>query len=171
MERELSEIVADVCASVFRSQVDLADAPPERGPHGGLPTAEPTMSSWVLITGAWEGAVVLRCTRSWAARVAGAMFDATDPSAEDTADALGEIVNMVGGNVKALLPGPSRLSLPMVAEGAGGPVGGRGRGVVGRLAVESQGEPLVVSVLRTDADAPRPRGAFRSSLEATIGAA
>jgi len=35
----------------------------------------------------------------------------------DVADAVGELVNMVGGNIKSLMPGPSVLSLPAVAAG------------------------------------------------------
>jgi chemotaxis protein CheX len=34
--------------------------------------------------------------------------------AEDVDDALGELANVVGGNVKAVLPGPSVLGLPEV---------------------------------------------------------
>ena len=37
--------------------------------------------------------------------------------AEDVADAVGELVNMIGGNVKSLMPGPSTLSLPLVRAG------------------------------------------------------
>jgi hypothetical protein len=33
---------------------------------------------------------------------------------EEIADALGELANVVGGNVKAVLPGPSTLGLPEV---------------------------------------------------------
>jgi hypothetical protein len=33
---------------------------------------------------------------------------------EDIEDALGELANVVGGNVKAVLPGPSVLGLPEV---------------------------------------------------------
>ena len=33
---------------------------------------------------------------------------------EDVEDALGELANVVGGNVKAVLPGPSVLGLPEV---------------------------------------------------------
>ena len=32
-------------------------------------------------------------------------------------DAVGELANMVGGNIKALMPGSCQLSLPTVAEG------------------------------------------------------
>ena len=33
----------------------------------------------------------------------------------EVADAVGELVNMVGGNIKSLMPGPSALTLPVVA--------------------------------------------------------
>ena len=61
---------------------------------------------------------------------------------EDVADAFGEIANVVGGNVKAALPGPSTLGLPQV--GAAPAV--RNPEDVCRLEVLWRGQPLVVSV-------------------------
>ena len=45
------------------------------------------------------------------------MFHLEEQSAgpEDLQDALGELTNMTGGNIKSLLPEPCRLSLPTVA--------------------------------------------------------
>ena len=40
-----------------------------------------------------------------------------DLSDDEVSDALGELTNMVGGNIKSLLPAPSQLSLPSVAAG------------------------------------------------------
>lgn len=43
-----------------------------------------------------------------------------DPAAlsqQDVADAWGELVNMIAGNLKALMPPPSEVSLPSVVEG------------------------------------------------------
>jgi chemotaxis protein CheX len=34
--------------------------------------------------------------------------------AEDVADALGELANVLGGNIKSVLPGESRLGLPQI---------------------------------------------------------
>jgi chemotaxis protein CheX len=54
-----------------------------------------------------------------ASAAAEAMF-AAEPgslSADEVSDALGELTNMIGGNIKSLLPAPSRLSVPSVAEG------------------------------------------------------
>ncbi len=39
----------------------------------------------------------------------------TEPAVEDVADALGELVNIVAGNVKSLMPSPSHLGLPVAA--------------------------------------------------------
>ena len=33
---------------------------------------------------------------------------------EDVADALGELANVLGGNIKSVLPGPSALGLPQI---------------------------------------------------------
>lgn len=73
----------------------------------------------ICISGGWNGIVVLQCTRKIADKVAQVMFqmDAESISSDETKDALGEIINMIGGNLKALLPGPSSLSLPNVVLG------------------------------------------------------
>ena len=39
------------------------------------------------------------------------------PDAEAVRDALGELTNILGGNLKALLPGPCHLGLPTVGSG------------------------------------------------------
>ncbi|MGY1740544.1 MULTISPECIES: chemotaxis protein CheX [unclassified Blastococcus] len=78
-----------------------------------LPAA--TLSSWVTIAGPWNGVVVVTCGRDTAAELTRALLREHAPAqleAEDVEDALGEIANVVGGNVKAVLPGPSALGLP-----------------------------------------------------------
>jgi chemotaxis protein CheX len=74
----------------------------------------------VQFTGDWEGAVLVSCDSAWARDAAAAMF-ASHPdelSTNDIADALGELANMIGGNVKPLLPASASLSLPTVVQGA-----------------------------------------------------
>lgn len=44
-------------------------------------------------------------------------MESNELSDSDVADALGEFVNIVGGNIKSALPGPIALSLPLVALG------------------------------------------------------
>jgi hypothetical protein len=84
---------------------------------GGAP--DDAVSSWVDVTGPWTGAVVLTCGRRTAEELAVCLLKEHAPPVlddEDVADALGELANVVGGNVKALLPGPSVLGLPEVGQ-------------------------------------------------------
>ncbi|GLY96893.1 chemotaxis protein CheX [Actinoplanes sp. NBRC 103695] len=72
--------------------------------------------SSVSITGAWSGHVVY-ASSIHAAKKAAAAFLAMEPdevSQEDLTDVLGELANIVGGNVKAMLPPGCLLSLPQV---------------------------------------------------------
>ena len=82
------------------------------------------VSSWVEIVGPWNGAVVLSCGRGTADELSRCLLGAHAPAvleSEDVEDALGELANVVGGNVKAVLPGPSVLGLPET--GAATPAG------------------------------------------------
>lgn len=85
-------------------------------------TTVPTgFAASVTVTGGWEGHVILALTSADAEHVTRAMLgldEAEECTETDVADAVGELVNMIGGNVKSLLPGPSQLSLPLVAAGA-----------------------------------------------------
>lgn len=80
-----------------------------------------TIVGWtgaVAIEGDHPGVVQITLTESGAARVARTMLDleAGAPVEDaDLADAIGELANIVGGNVKAMLPSASRLSLPRVS--------------------------------------------------------
>ncbi|SDF88082.1 chemotaxis protein CheX [Klenkia brasiliensis] len=82
-----------------------------------LPRAVPVdgPSSWVTVTGPWDGVVVLTCAASGTADLARSVLQLDDdeqPTAEDVDDVLRELANILGGNVKSLLPGPSALGLP-----------------------------------------------------------
>jgi chemotaxis protein CheX len=72
--------------------------------------------SSVSIGGTWTGHVVYASSAA-AARKAAAAFlamDVGEVSQEDMSDVLGELANIVGGNVKAMLPPGCVLSLPQV---------------------------------------------------------
>ncbi len=129
---------------------------------GDLP--EDTLSAWVDVVGPWTGSVVLTTGRQTAADLTRALLGEAAPELldhEDVADAIGEIANVVGGNVKAALPGPSTLGLPAVGEA---PVV-RNPEDVCRIDVLWRGQPLAVSVqgalppLPTPHHNPHPNGA------------
>jgi chemotaxis protein CheX len=82
---------------------------------GGLP--DDAVSSWVEVVGPWTGSVVLTASRSTAEQLARCLLKEHAPPVlddEDIEDALGELANVVGGNVKGVLPGPSVLGLPEI---------------------------------------------------------
>lgn len=85
----------------------------------GLSHDEGTIGACVQLVGAWNGAVLIDCSIPLA-REAAACFlgkDASDPTTDEIRDTLGELANMAAGSVKALLPQPTHISLPAVADG------------------------------------------------------
>jgi chemotaxis protein CheX len=109
-EHDLAEMVEQVWVSYLDPE----------GVNPLVPTGDDgqpsEVHSSVSITGSWTGHVVY-ASSSAAARKAAAAFMAVEVdevSAEDVADVLGELANIVGGNVKAMLPAGATLSLPQV---------------------------------------------------------
>jgi len=79
-----------------------------------------TLAGCVQIMGSWEGSIELLCPAELAKKVASIMFDTKldETSEEDIKDALGELTNMTGGNIKSLVHEADQecfLSLPAVA--------------------------------------------------------
>jgi chemotaxis protein CheX len=102
------------------------------------------LSSWVDVVGPWTGSVVLTTGVQTAAELTRALLGSYAPELlehEDVIDAFGEIANVVGGNVKAALPGSSALSLPEVGE----PPAIRNPADVVRVDVLWRGQPVSIS--------------------------
>ncbi len=78
------------------------------------------------------------------------------PTDADIDDAVGEIVNVVAGNLRSLLPGSSgHMSLPCVVRGRDFEFAVPGSHVFGHYALDVAGYPAWVNVLATDgADPP-----------------
>jgi CheY-specific phosphatase CheX len=90
-------------------------------PENGAAGAESCVGS-VTIEGPRRSTVTVGCRREFAQRIAAAMLgENAQALADDWRDALAELTNVVGGNVKALismLAGETcRLGLPTVASG------------------------------------------------------
>jgi chemotaxis protein CheX len=86
-----------------------------------VPVAPPAevVSAWVTISGPWNGAVVVTCAPATAAALTECVLMTRPPTVvddEDVADALGELANVLGGNIKSVLPGPSALGLPQIGQ-------------------------------------------------------
>lgn len=103
----------------------------------------------VTIDGEWNGFVAVACSRPLARRAAASMFGvASDAVTTDQIeDTIAELANIIGGNVKAILPCPSRLSLPAYQEV---PLATLGSGGVGQsVLLSSNGDVLQVRVAAT----------------------
>jgi chemotaxis protein CheX len=105
----------------------------------------------VAVTGEWQGCVLLACPAQLARAAAAAMFDrpAEELTDDEVADALGELTNMIGGNIKSLLPGPSLLSMPAVTVGASYTVRIPRAVLVNRVALACEHLRLTVSIWQT----------------------
>jgi hypothetical protein len=119
-----------------------------------------TTSAWVEVVGPWTGSVVLSCLPETATELTRALLGGHAPAElgpEDVEDALGELANVLGGNVKALLPGPSALGLPEV----GTPPPAVSPVDTCRVELAWRGQPLTVSVqgaVRFPRPYPTPSG-------------
>jgi chemotaxis protein CheX len=133
-------IARDVWSSFLDVDLEPAGVPAQR-------TATDDLTGVIEVTGAWQGSIEVRCSADVARTLADAMLGArpTGVGDDDVTDALGELTNMVGGNVKSLLPSPSRLSLPVVRVG---PRPDDGAALVSsvELVARSSGDPVSISV-------------------------
>ncbi len=143
LEASIADIVATVWDTVLGMAVELDDTL-----H--LATGDvQTYAGIIQIHGAWEGAIAVQCGESMARHAATVMFsmDASAVSIEDLHDCLGELTNMIGGNLKALLPEPCTLGLPVVVEGHDYRLRLPGAAPVRRSAFRSGEEIIIVTVL------------------------
>jgi len=104
---DVEELVAMVWESVLEEPVTV-----------GEPVD--TLSEWLVgrigMTGPWPGEISVLCPTDLADRLAMALFalDADQVDDEGRRDALAELTNMTGGNLKALVSGSNQLTLPTV---------------------------------------------------------
>lgn len=151
-QQQIAEIAGAVCSSF------LAMAPRQVDPSEFPVVADRySASATVHISGSWNGSVILSCSAALARRAAAAMFEVgvDDLDDEEVADALGELVNIIGGNLKCLLPEPSQLSLPTVSFGAAHVVTVPGAGLLEHVEMECHGERMHIAVWNRRDHQPR----------------
>jgi chemotaxis protein CheX len=108
--------LARIVESVFRTMMDLEAAVSE----ACWIHAPGTITSAVHFTGAWRGAVLVECGAPQACQFTARFMGTELPAAidDDVRDVMGELANMVAGNLKSLLPRGVDLSMPSVVEGS-----------------------------------------------------
>ncbi|HEX8346474.1 MAG TPA: chemotaxis protein CheX [Actinoplanes sp.] len=144
--------LAEMVEQVWMSYLDPEGVNPLLRSYDEHQSSE--VHSTVSITGSWHGHVVYASSTA-AARKAAAAFlamEVEEVSSEDVSDVLGELVNIVGGNVKAMLPPGCFLSLPQVVmapeSAAKYPSAVRVSGLYGTW----EGEPVSVSMWQSRND-------------------
>lgn len=144
-----AEQIAEITRDVWGSFLSMDLAPVLGG--DGEPLVGQTLTGVVHISGDWQGTVFVETTAEHARAGAEAMF-AADPgtlSPDEVSDALGELTNMVGGNIKGLLPAPNKLSLPSVAGGEHYTLRVPGAVLVERVVLQGPAGPVRISLWRS----------------------
>lgn len=108
---EVQRIVGDVFQTMLKSEAYATDLP-----------WEPTRSSVtaaIFFAGTWRGAVMVQTSEHQACQWTSRLMSLPIPEefTDDVQDALGELVNMIGGNLKSVLPSGVGLSMPTVVQG------------------------------------------------------
>ena len=148
-EGSFYKIVQDTWSSTLGFGVDHP-APAE-------PLAADALTVCVRIAGAWEGEVQLHCSPQLARRIAAVIFqvDANQAGTSEIFDALSELIHIVGGNLKPLLPRPVSLSFPALADSRNWGEAAPQWQTVCCLTLMSEGHPFVVTLLGDPLDSSK----------------
>lgn len=142
-----SELV-EIVESVFGTMMNLvtAVATTQWSPDHNRLTAA------VHLAGEWNGAVLFECAPAQACRFTGRFLSMDPPDNVDDVvrDVLGEIANMIGGNLKCVLMRGIHLSIPSVREGCARGTSSRLTRVRERLAFQCEDGWFWVSVVALD---------------------
>lgn len=109
-ENEISQIVTDT----FQTMLATDTAPTAAAPYG-----ENVVTALVSFGGSWKGALALECGDRQAVLFAQRflqMDDITEVNG-DVCDSMGELANIVAGNLKSVLPSGLGLGTPSVVQG------------------------------------------------------
>jgi len=112
-EADLESLTRDIWATMVG--LDLVDAIMADSP-------EPGISSQVEIQGDTEVALRIDCSMELARKVAARLFEMPEEELETelVLDAMSEMANILGGNIKGQWPGAIKLSLPLSWESGKG---------------------------------------------------
>jgi chemotaxis protein CheX len=143
-----AETVTQIVESIFATMMELEVSASDKAWH----PADDRLTSCINIEGDWNGAVSLECNQAQACRFAGQLLCMDPPNSvdNDVRDALGELANMIGGNLKSTMAVNSRLSMPSVIDGGQYELRICGTEVQDRLAFQFDGGHFWVTVCVKD---------------------
>jgi len=139
------DMLSEIVKSVFLTMMDLDLSNSDKAWHPG----GNRLTSFVQLTGEWNGAVLLECSRDQACQFAGKILAMDPPETvdDDVRDVLGELANMIGGNMKCGMAPGVRLSMPTVLDGSDYDLRVCGSQISERLAFQCDDSHFWVTVL------------------------
>jgi CheY-specific phosphatase CheX len=151
-----SDELMQIVLSVFETMMGL-EAEESNDPWA------PTEQWWtaaVNLSGEWHGAVLVECDQEQACRFAGKFLsiDPAEAGEEIVRDVLGELANMIGGNLKSALMSGIRLSLPSIVSGSDYSVRVCGATIRKRMAFQCGVGPFWITVLTLQSVLKNERG-------------
>lgn len=139
MEMRLSlvehlEEIGGMVEMIFMTMLEMEARPVSRE----WKKCERSVTASIYFAGPWKGAAMLECSREAAlefTRLLAGPGDAGEFN-DSVRDVLGELANTVGGNLKAILPKGTTLSMPVVVQGTDYLIWFSGGNTVSRIAFE-----------------------------------
>jgi chemotaxis protein CheX len=111
-----AEMMSQIVESVFTTMLNLEVVPHE------IPwsPSHDQLTAVVHLSGNRNGTLLFECNRWEACRFTGRFLsmDPPDTVNDDVRDVLGELANMIGGNIKCAVASGLRLSMPSVTDGS-----------------------------------------------------
>jgi len=106
---------AQVVEDVFQTMLGLEVVPTQVI----WPPEEDLLNVTIHYAGPWKGALLFECTHKQAFLFTSRLMSIEPPEFvnDDVRDAVGELANMIAGNLKPLLPPGLSLSMPTIVEG------------------------------------------------------
>ncbi len=144
-----SDVVREVFSTMLRIDAQpLADITP-------VPADHPVVGC-IHFAGPWKGALLLGCGPQQAAAFAAALvgIEAPDEVNDDVRDAIGEITNMIAGNLKSMFPSGTQLSAHSVVEGKSFTLKVCGGNEAMQLGFDSDRGPFSITLVRMTESRP-----------------
>jgi chemotaxis protein CheX len=146
-----SDLSADGLEAAARNVLAMLLEPSEDNAASG-PESGDVLTAIISIVGDHPAALTINCTAEFGNVLAAAMFGMTpdELTAAEVQDAVGELANMIGGSVKAMLDGSWQLGLPMVSSDAGEGIAMPGAAPWCEAFVDALGHPISLQFYVSD---------------------
>lgn len=140
-QTETERIVCDVFQTMLKCDIT------PRVAHWDPPNS--CVTAGIFFAGSWRGAVLIQASEHQACQWTSRLMALPIPEefTSDVQDALGELVNMIGGNLKSVLPRGVGLSMPTVVRGTNYSMRICGGSLTASQSFETDGEPFSVTLV------------------------